>query len=432
MAFHARHVRTVPGEVRVQVMFQRTDLLYCHEDRLRDPHARRRDQAGQGHPPMIEVPGLPLVVRERFAVGPSVLDMLTRALWPFDKLPLETQLAVREQLAPDEVLRKAFIAWSVRDLDTLWPAPGQTQRRERTRLEYAPERERVLDHPFIASLASGGVPIPDAAPAGWLKVSRRSTCQIAEYVYRVACGVFGSVEDAYERIAETAAAAWEADQTRALQLWARVQQAPAKVLVEDASVAALRPNCSVSQEVERAIMQEVCRWLGVDPELDLKRPRGRPKSAEKNADQGEVIRLAIQADRTLEGVFLRDYRGIEKGTRLEDLTLHVLASVLGALRTSGLDLDARLLEAWLDAAMPDWRERLTDEDEQATSSGRHDPYDVLGVRPDAPMEEVTAAYRRAMKAVHPDVSGGASAWLSRAVIEAYRQIRAARAAGGAA
>lgn len=430
MAFHARYVRTLPGEVRVQVQFRRTDLLYCHDGVVRDPHAHRREQAGQGPSTMTEVPGLPMLPRKRFAVGPSVLDMLTRARWPFEQLPRETQRTVREKLKPDEALPKTLIAWSVRDLDTLWPAPGQAQRRERTRLEYDPEGERTLDHPFIVSLASGGAPIPDAAPAGWLKVSRRSTCQIAEYVYRVACGVFGGVDEAYARVADTAAAAWEADQTRALQLWQRVQEAPDKVLVEDAAVATLRPSCSVSQEVERAIMQEVCRWLGVDPELEVTRPRGRPKSAEKNADQGEVIRVAIQADGTLEGLFLREYRGIEKGTKLHDVTLPVLASVLGALRTSGLALDAQLLEAWLEAAMPDWRERLRDEDEQPSNSGRHDPYDVLGVRPDASMEEVTAAYRKAMKAVHPDVSGGASAWLSRAVIEAYREIRTARAAGG--
>jgi hypothetical protein len=427
MAFHARHVRSVPGEVRVQVMFRRTDLLYRHEGTLRDPHAHRRAQGGEGHALMAEVPGLPVLVRQRFAVGPSVLDMLTRGRLPFDQLPLDTRQNVRAQLATNQDVPKTLIVWSVRDLETLWPAPGQAQRRERTRIEENDERERELEHPFLASLASGGVPTADAAPSGWVRVSRRSTCQIAEHVYRVACGVFGGVDDAYARIAATAAAAWEADQIRALQLWERVQAAPGKMLVEDAKVASLRPNCSISQEVERTIMCEVCRWVGVDPDLDVSRPPGRPP---KNTDQGKVIRVTLHPDETVTGVFLRDYQGVVKGTELHDLNLHVLASVLGALRSGGLDVDADLLEAWLDAATPDWRERVLDEEEPAASSTpRYDPYDVLGVSPDAPMADITAAFRRAMKAVHPDTSGGASAWLSRAVLDAYRLIRAARAPG---
>ena len=44
----------------------------------------------------------------------------------------------------------------------------------------------------------------------------------------------------------------------------------------------------------------------------------------------------------------------------------------------------------------------------------------------ATMETVTAAYRNAMKAVHADTSGGASAWLSCTVANAYKQITAAR------
>ena len=69
------------------------------------------------------------------------------------------------------------------------------------------------------------------------------------------------------------------------------------------------------------------------------------------------------------------------------------------------------------------------EDGQAAPGGAApDPYDVLGVAPQDDMAAVTAAYRKAMKAVHPDTSGGASAWLSRAVADAYKQIRAARTA----
>jgi DnaJ domain len=173
------------------------------------------------------------------------------------------------------------------------------------------------------------------------------------------------------------------------------------------------------------VMSEVCQWLGIDPELPIKRPRGRPKGAE--ADEGQVLRVELQSDGSTRGVFIADFEDVNAGTEFHSLPLRVLVSTLGALRQQKLETDADLLEAWLDAAQPDWRERIAgnvDADDTRSASAP-DPYDVLGVERAAPMTEVTAAYKRAIKAVHPDVSG-ASAWLVRAVIDAYRQIRAER------
>jgi preprotein translocase subunit Sec63 len=117
---------------------------------------------------------------------------------------------------------------------------------------------------------------------------------------------------------------------------------------------------------------------------------------------------------------------VAAGTALHELALPVLVSALGAMRTRALETDA----AWLDAAVPDWRKRVVDDDATSASGNTPaDPYEVLGVEPNASMAEVTAAFRRAMKAVHPNTSGGASAWLSRAVLEAYKTIRAAHAGG---
>lgn len=434
MASHSRHVLFLPGEVRVQIKFRRTDLLYRHDEALRDPHAlaRRRKVRAAGLDPdelTFEVPQLPLKTPTGFAVGPSVLDMLVRSRWRFEKLPSETQQALRKRFAPkhppDEV-----IAWSVRALDTLWPKPGQEQRQTR-RLE-DDEQERDLDHPFLASLVTGGEPVQGRSAPGWIKITKLSTCQVGEYVYRVAVGVFGSTGEAYSRIADLAVAAWEADQVRALRIWKRIQKAPEQVLVEDTELAKLRPLCSVSQEVERAVLREVCRWLGVDPDLDTRRPRGRPKSPDRNADEGEVLRLQLDEQGNVNGWFLIDYRGVPKDTELHSLSLQVLVSVLGGLRADHLDADAALLEAWLDAAAPDWRERVADDGGNPSGSERApDPYDVLGVSKNASMAEITAAFRTTMKAVHPDTSG-ASAWLSRSVIEAYKQIRAAREREGPA
>ena len=375
------------------------------------------------------MPGLPVRTENGNLVGPTLLDMLVRKAWRFEALPPAARQAViaAVRAAGKSRLPREVIAWSVRELDTLWPAPGEKQRRAPWELDEEDEG-RELDHPFVAALVSGGVP-HGAAPAGWVRVRKYSTCQVGEYIYRVAAGMHGGLGAAYARIAEVAAEAWAADQARALALWELVAAAPGGVLLEDDAVRRLRPICSVSQEAERTVMREVCRWVGVDPDLALKRERGRPKGAgQTTADQGEVIRLAIQPDGTVRGAFIADYEGVPEGTELHAVRLHVLVGVLGALRLAGLDTDHALLEAWLDAAVPDWRERMAEEGQGAPGGVALDPYEVLGVRPDDDMAAVTAAYRRAMKAVHPDTSGGASAWLSRTVADAYKQIRAARAA----
>jgi hypothetical protein len=60
-----------------------------------------------------------------------------------------------------------------------------------------------------------------------------------------------------------------------------------------------------------------------------------------------------------------------------------------------------------------------------TSPGRQDdvdPYQVLGVTPEATAPEVRAAYRRAARTTHPDVGGDAAAFDR--VAAAYRQLTA--------
>lgn len=437
----------------MQVKFRRRDLLYRHLDEIHDPRAaaKRREARVNGESPdatrKLTVPGLPLRTANGNLVGPTLLDMLVRQRWKIIDLPKVTRIALLEALAekqkelaaqvaaaasnptsevklPPAPPPKSVIAWSVRDLSTLWPRPGQPQSTPRIDEEQPP---RELDHPFLTHLASGGRPAHVLVDDDWVAVNKLSTCQINKHVVRVAVGVFGGLDGAHKRIVELASAAWEADLGRALQLWELVRAAPGGVLVEDGDVAALRPICSISQEVERAVMVEVCKWLGIDPSLEVTRERGRPKAAA--ADQGKVVRIELQPDGSAKGRFIADFEGISAGAQFQDLSLQVLVSTLGALRQQNLEADAGLLEAWLDAAEPDWRKRVVSEDVGDAGALRGpDPYEVLGVDRSAPMPVVAAAYRRAVQSVHPDKSG-ASAWLLRAVVEAYKQIRAERATG---
>ena len=59
-----------------------------------------------------------------------------------------------------------------------------------------------------------------------------------------------------------------------------------------------------------------------------------------------------------------------------------------------------------------------------TSREQRDPYGVLGVRRQAPPDEIARAYRRAARATHPDGGGcGAGAERFQAVSDAYDVLR---------
>lgn len=103
-------------------------------------------------------------------------------------------------------------------------------------------------------------------------------------------------------------------------------------------------------------------------------------------------------------------RGPYSGADLADLTLDQLL----ALRDDCVGEDAEsvpLLEAWLDRAHPAWRE--TKRAEPPPSPGgmtRGEALQIMGLEEGASEEAIQAAYRRLMRAAHPDQGG--SAWLA--------------------
>ena len=71
-----------------------------------------------------------------------------------------------------------------------------------------------------------------------------------------------------------------------------------------------------------------------------------------------------------------------------------------------------LLESWLDANRSGWREYFAETAEQPNGDSPRAPedslaeaYDVLGLKPGATPDEIRAAHRELMKAVHPDHGG---------------------------
>ena len=134
--------------------------------------------------------------------------------------------------------------------------------------------------------------------------------------------------------------------------------------------------------------------------------------------------MKIDAKNCLSASTKKAYHGIAADVDLAALNLLTLIELLGRLRTDNLDFDADLLEAFLDASAPDWRDQVADEHPDRVGA-RIDPYEVLGVPKTATMEEVRRSYKKAMQRIHPDTSG-LSRWFSQMVADAYRSIRTER------
>ena len=103
-------------------------------------------------------------------------------------------------------------------------------------------------------------------------------------------------------------------------------------------------------------------------------------------------------------------RGVFSGMRLEELSLAQLLALLRECRAED-DEGARLLEAYLDRAHPEWRDTFGGERGEHRPPGNvpdvgvEEAYAILGLAPGADAEAVKAAHHRLMKQLHPDHGG---------------------------
>lgn len=131
----------------------------------------------------------------------------------------------------------------------------------------------------------------------------------------------------------------------------------------------------------------------------------RPGSGGGRRSTVRTDRLEMTLDHDSGAMEGRVLEGSFSGRALESLSREELARLTRELDPKSL----RLLERWLDRAWPDWREAETRARAQAPSGGggmtRQRALAALGLREGAGREEILAAHRRLMKAVHPDRGG---------------------------
>lgn len=140
---------------------------------------------------------------------------------------------------------------------------------------------------------------------------------------------------------------------------------------------------------------------------------------EEDSTAGEIIILTLRGE-SLRGSLLKDFHGLKNGTDLNALSMLSLVELLGALKEESLEVDAELLEAYLNSSWPSWQERVGATAGEAAPQN-DDPWEVLGVARGASKDEIKKAYHRTMMRVHPDQSG-LSSYFSILASNAYKKL----------
>ncbi|MCR6481065.1 J domain-containing protein [Variovorax sp. ZS18.2.2] len=308
--------------------------------------------------------------------------------------------------------------------------------RLRTAQEFLEPASTSADARFLPALASGGRLVREEGE--FLRVEKPSTISIGATTLRLALGLYGGELDAsYEALAAEAAGAWREDLERARALYLAVREAPGGRLLETPAVAALRPSGNVSEKIEQGILRQVCEQLGVDPDLEIRRPRGRPgpkaladlEERDDLSEAGRYLRVTLHGDGRIGARLLSPVIGLAVGVDLARVPLLTLLALHARLGGAGEHDDVQLLEAFLDRSAPSWRAQaqMHAQERQAPPAVADDPYAILGVTRAMDLADITKAYRRAMQALHPD-KGACPPWFAQAASLAYQRIKAVKTA----
>jgi hypothetical protein len=133
-----------------------------------------------------------------------------------------------------------------------------------------------------------------------------------------------------------------------------------------------------------------------------------PARGQSSGVETAWLRMSLDHDSgAMDGTVLQ---GQWKGRRLSELSVESLLDLLAECRVGDPD-SAQLVEAYLERARPDWREKAGEpharQDRPAPTAAmtREEAYRILGLEPGADEAAVREAHRRLMMKMHPDMGG---------------------------
>jgi hypothetical protein len=161
-------------------------------------------------------------------------------------------------------------------------------------------------------------------------------------------------------------------------------------------------------------------------------PRAAPSPGRVSRVRSAMIEMELDHDTgTMGGTVLA---GPFAGRRLDDLDEAALKALYEACRASDPE-GLRLLEAYLDRRFAGWREDAQADPHpgargvaQTGAMTEQEAYQILGLEPGAPADEIGRAHRSLMKKLHPDQGG--STYLAARVNQAKEVLLARRRSGG--
>lgn len=137
------------------------------------------------------------------------------------------------------------------------------------------------------------------------------------------------------------------------------------------------------------------------------RNAGGPSQGQSSGVETAWLRMSLDHDTgAMDGTVLQ---GRWKGRRLSELSVEALLELLAECRVNDPD-SAQLVEAYLERARPDWREKAGEtqarhEAPPSAAMTREEAYRILGLAPGADEAAVREAHRRLMMKMHPDIGG---------------------------
>jgi DnaJ domain. len=135
---------------------------------------------------------------------------------------------------------------------------------------------------------------------------------------------------------------------------------------------------------------------------------GRRRGPQVSTAESRLLSMRLDHESGEMDGAVRD--GPFEGRRLSEMTLAELMRFAAAIPEDDAD-SARLLEAYLDRAHPEWRGDAERGETAPPPSGdgmsRAEALDLLGLEAGAGRDAILAAHRRLMKRVHPDLGGSA-------------------------